>query len=124
MKVLIVDDDPLIGQLYGHYLRKQGCDVLVADDGLEGIKCLTDHPDITKIIMDAYMPNMDSFGFLKHIQNDPVFSVKHPEIFFMTVWDIEHIKSRLKMEGIDESKVKKYYQKPVDMKELMTALSQ
>lgn len=122
MKVLIVDDDPLIGHLYGHYLRKQGCEVLRADDGLQGLQYLSDHPDITKILLDAYMPKMDSFGFLKHIQNDPLLSVMNLEIFFITVWDIEHIKSRLKMEGVDQSKVKQFYQKPVDMKELLIAL--
>ena len=57
-KVLCVDDDPCLLQLYQEDLSEEGYEVIVAKDGREGLlKFEEEHPDV--VTMDIRMPGMD-----------------------------------------------------------------
>lgn len=64
IKILVVDDSAT-DRLIIKNMLKDYC-VLTACDGLEAMDILHEHDDISIIILDLKMPNMDGFRYLKH----------------------------------------------------------
>lgn len=63
-KVLIIDDDQFISDMYVLKLREAGFDADAASDGAGGLeKIKADSPDI--VLLDIVLPNMDGFEILK-----------------------------------------------------------
>ena len=62
-KVLLVEDDDLLRELYDLKLHQEGFDVVTATNGLEGLnEALSFKPDI--ILLDMMMPTMTGLEFL------------------------------------------------------------
>ncbi len=62
-KVLIVDDEENVRELYKAELIDEGYEVLLASNGKEAIQCIQkDVPDI--VVMDIRMPEMDGIEAL------------------------------------------------------------
>jgi DNA-binding response OmpR family regulator len=65
-RVLVVDDEPLIRQLYAEVLRELGYDVNEAEDGRAAWKALqTVRYDL--LITDSQMPNMTGVELIKRV---------------------------------------------------------
>lgn len=61
--ILIIDDSMVTTQVLDIALRKEGYEVLVAGDGIEGLKlAISHHPDL--IVCDLFMPRMDGYAFM------------------------------------------------------------
>lgn len=58
VKVLVVDDEQDIRNLLNIYLRKLGCEVLMAADGLEAVETAKADNTIDLIVMDIMMPKL------------------------------------------------------------------
>src|SRR6266496_63901 len=59
-RVLIVDDDPEFAQLIEFNLTRQGCDILVAHEGLQALRVArTELPDV--ILLDVMLPDIEGF---------------------------------------------------------------
>lgn len=72
-KVLIIEDDSYILDMYKIKLKASGFEVITANDGMEGLEILKkERPDI--ILLDVIMPKMDGFSVLKEIKNRPELS--------------------------------------------------
>lgn len=57
MKILIVDDEPLVRMSLSRAFKKRGHEVLLAEDGLEGEKVWTEsQPEI--VVLDVLMPGL------------------------------------------------------------------
>lgn len=68
-KILLVEDDTFILEMYATKLLNFGYDVLTATDGEEALKIIKDkHPDF--ILLDLVLPSMDGFDVLKTIKKD------------------------------------------------------
>lgn len=68
-KILLVEDDTFILEMYATKLLNFGYDVLTATDGEEALKIIKDkHPDF--ILLDLVLPSMDGFDILKVIKKD------------------------------------------------------
>jgi CheY-like chemotaxis protein len=64
-KILIVEDEIILQDVYKILLSSQGYEVFTANNGAEGIKQLKDtHPDM--VLLDLFMPVMDGKDFLKN----------------------------------------------------------
>jgi DNA-binding response OmpR family regulator len=62
-KVLIIDDEPQIGKIFGLKLRIAGFDVLTTTSGADGIEMIrNDKPDI--VLLDILMPGVTGFDVL------------------------------------------------------------
>lgn len=69
-KVLIVDDDAYLRDLYEEVLKGEGYDVSTAVDGEDGAAKLQQGGyDIT--LLDVMMPKLDGLGVLKKLKETP-----------------------------------------------------
>ncbi len=62
-RILLVDDDAALRQMYTLILSKAGFEVVTADDGVQGLaKAREGGFDL--ILLDLMMPNLDGVGFM------------------------------------------------------------
>ena len=67
--VLVVEDEPLIRGMADAMLRDMGFDVLLAENGAEGVELFRKNSDrIRLVLMDVIMPEMDGMAALKAIR--------------------------------------------------------
>ena len=62
-RILIVEDDHDIAQIARMILQKEGYEVSLAADGLEGLELVSENPPHL-IITDVMMPDMDGLQFI------------------------------------------------------------
>ncbi len=67
-KILVVDDESRIRKLIKDYLRRGGYEVIEASDGEEALEIFYKTKDISLIILDVMMPNLDGWEVLKEIR--------------------------------------------------------
>jgi len=114
LKIMIVEDDPLIRQLYETILKKKGYDVVaVASDGEQAVTMyqdLNDKPDL--IILDFRMPKMNGLQVSREILAENATT----EILMISgdpTFDRKAVISR----GIN------FMQKPVEISEIIKEIS-
>ena len=70
-KILLVEDDESLRQMYSLILKKEGFSVDTGDDGVQGLsKARQGGYDL--ILLDLMMPNLDGIGFLKGLKEEQV----------------------------------------------------
>lgn len=68
-KILVVEDEHMLAEMYATKFTMEGFSVVKAFDGEEGLKeAKSGHPDI--ILLDIIMPKLDGFTVLKEIRKD------------------------------------------------------
>ncbi len=106
-KILVVDDDPNIGELLRIYFENEGYEVKTAADGAEGVSFFKMYePDL--VLLDVMLPKKDGWQVLREIRevsSKPVIMVTAKGDVFDKVLGLEL--------GADDFVVK-----PFDMKEL------
>lgn len=69
-KILIIEDDPFLNEIYSAKFSQSGFQIEVAIDGKKGLeKVKANQPDL--ILLDIVLPKMDGFQVLKRIKEDP-----------------------------------------------------
>ncbi len=69
-KILIIEDDTFISDMYRMKLESEGFNVRIAEDGKKGLEEVNrEKPDL--VLLDVVMPRMDGFGVLQTIKEDP-----------------------------------------------------
>lgn len=107
--VLMVDDNLAMMGMYVDYLRSNGCDVHVADDGLTALNLLGElRPDA--ILIDIQMPGMDGLDVIRRIRGwrDPAIAAT--PIVALTALAMPGDRERCLDAGADE-----YLAKPISM---------
>ena len=66
-RILVVDDDKNICELVRLYLKKDGYDVLVANDGHTALKAFRENK-LSAIVLDIMLPGIDGIDVLKEIR--------------------------------------------------------
>ncbi len=110
-KILVVDDDNILRKIVVHNLKKSNFEVVEATNGKEGLEKFKEfEPDL--IILDALMPVMSGYDFLKVVKGDKNY--KHLKILMLSANAMEDEK-KLGIElGAD------YYEtKPFEVKEFI-----
>ena len=67
-KILIVEDDPNLGQILTEYLGMKGYETTLCADGLEGLHTYQQSAGFDMCILDLMMPKMDGFSLAKEIR--------------------------------------------------------
>ena len=72
--VLVVEDDPAVARLIRLYLVRAGYEVLVAEDGAEGLSlALEKRPSL--VVLDLNLPGMDGIEVCKRLRADSDVSI-------------------------------------------------
>ena len=94
-KILIVEDDFFIRDLYEIQARKTGYEVVTATDGEEALaKVKEELPNL--VILDIMLPKMDGIEMAKKIKEK---GIKSQMIFLTNLNDAEHISEALSTAG-------------------------
>ena len=68
-KILLVEDDPTLLEMYTIKAKEDGLNFLKAKDGLDGLELAKKElPDV--ILLDIMMPKMDGFAVLTELKKD------------------------------------------------------
>ncbi|MER7285490.1 HAMP domain-containing protein [Streptomyces lydicus] len=73
-RLLIVDDDIRNVFALTHVLGRVGIRVKYAENGREGLEVLDRTPDVSLVLMDIMMPEMDGYEMIKAIRQTPRFA--------------------------------------------------
>jgi len=68
--ILLIEDDPFLVKMYKEKFELEGFNILVAEDGLEGLKKATEE-EIDLIILDILIPKLSGIDLLTKLRNDP-----------------------------------------------------
>lgn len=91
MKILIVEDNTSILEVYSQFLTDSGFEVIKAVDGAEAKSKITQEPwEI--LLLDIMLPRMDGLSLLKELKANPEFSSR-PVIVISNIDDKELQKS-------------------------------
>ncbi len=116
-KILIVEDNRINQTVVSDMLLQLGCQIKVAENGLQALKILKTHP-FDLILMDCYMPEMDGFTATQHLRTQEQKSGSHLPIIALTANAMSEDKQRCLNAGMDD-----YLSKPVKIKELYQMLA-
>src|SRR5262249_33590632 len=109
-KVLAIDDDPEFAELLRYQLELQGCEVLVASNGVEALYLARSHlPDV--ILLDLMLPDLDGLSVCQILQAQP--STHSIPVFIVSALDEPWGGRR----GC-KARFSKYFKKPVDLRAL------
>ena len=61
VKILVVDDESRMRKLVKDFLVKKGYIVIEAEDGAKAVDLFFTNKDISLVILDVMMPNMDGW---------------------------------------------------------------
>lgn len=102
-KILIVEDDPSIIQMYSMKFKESGYEVLQAGTGVEGLELAKkENPSI--ILLDIIIPQFDGFAVLEKLRDDA--NTKNIPVILLTNLSQDTDKERGKKLGAKEYLVK------------------
>ena len=103
--VLVVEDSRFFRERLAEFSRDAGYEVLLAEDGIEGLETLGAHAsEIDLIITDIEMPRLDGFEFTRRLRADGRF--KHIPVIAVTSMMGEEAEQRGRQVGITEYLIK------------------
>ena len=82
-KILLVEDNLELRNLYEIFLKQHGYDVATAADGDQGLEAAKEYkPDL--IFLDVMMPKKNGFEVLKILRHDPSYGCTKTKIVILT----------------------------------------
>lgn len=113
--ILVIDDEELVRKTAGRILEKCGYEVILAEDGEEGVRLFKEHhAKIRVVVLDMAMPKMSGKeAFIKMKEVDPEAKVIL----------VSGFRQDKRVEEVLELGVKKFLQKPYTMGKLSWAIN-
>ena len=99
VRVLFIEDDPTVAQMYKLKLELDGYQVTMAKDGEEGLQLASDvKPDI--IFLDIRLPKMDGFAVLERLRGNE--QTRHiPVVILSNYGERELVERGLKLGALE-----------------------
>lgn len=114
LKVMIIDDSKTIRRTAEALLKKEGCEVITAEDGFEALAKIIEHkPDI--IFVDVMMPRLDGYQTCTLIKNNKSF--RDTPVIMLSSKDSIFDKARGRIAGSEQ-----YVTKPFTREDLVSAI--
>jgi CheY-like chemotaxis protein len=111
-RVLVIDDDPAVGEVLGEFLRTNGYSTRLAVDGVGGLAAvLEDPPDV--VLLDIEMPGLNGVAALNAIRA----MTSDPKVIMVSGTVDETLARRALAEGAFD-----YVTKPIDFARLTQSL--
>jgi CheY-like chemotaxis protein/HAMP domain-containing protein len=114
-KILIVDDDVRNVFALTSVLESHGMEVLYAENGMDGVELLRNHPEVDLVLMDIMMPGMDGYEAMRVIRSDDSF--KQLPIISLTAKAMKGDREKSIASGASD-----YITKPVDTDQLLSLM--
>lgn len=114
LKVMVIDDSKTIRRTAETLLKKEGCEVITANDGFEALSKIADHnPNI--IFVDIMMPRLDGYQTCALIKHNQKFS--NTPVIMLSSKDGLFDRARGRIVGSEQ-----YLTKPFTKEELLGAI--
>lgn len=98
-RILIIEDDSFISDMYKIKLESEGFDVEAAPDGIRGLEAVgKERPDL--ILLDIVMPKMDGFTVMQNLKENPETS-DIPVIMLTNLGQKDSVEKGLKLGAKD-----------------------
>ena len=110
-RILVIEDDPSSARLVGYALEREGYQVEIAVNGVEGLrKVQEEEPDL--VILDVMLPGLDGFELCHRLRAEP--RTDHVPILMLSAKAQEIDRSTGLRAGANE-----YLVKPADPAEIL-----
>jgi phosphoserine phosphatase RsbU/P len=119
IKMLVVDDEPdlesLIRQKFRKQIKESEYQFVFAQNGIEALAKIEDHPDISVILSDINMPEMDGLTLLQKLEglNNPALKA----VIVSAYGDMENIRTAMNRGAFD------FITKPIDFTDLEVTIN-
>ncbi|WP_339448798.1 response regulator transcription factor [Pseudomonas sp. EA_5y_Pfl2_R50] len=113
VKVLVVDDQPLVVEELCEFLESNGYRCVPCESSVEAIERFCEDTDICLVLSDLHMPDMDGIQLIQELQR---LAGKH------RVFEAIMLTGRADKQDVIKALragIADYYQKPVDLEELL-----
>lgn len=120
-KILLVEDDAFISDIYQTKLRAENFDVSSAENGMEALKLVEGGlvPDL--ILLDILMPYLDGLGFLKKLREKEEWK-QIPVILLTNLFQKEQVEEGLEL-GASDYLIKSHFTPSEVMQKINLVLS-
>jgi two-component system alkaline phosphatase synthesis response regulator PhoP len=113
-RVLVIDDETVVGTILRYALQIEGHETVVAGDGTSGIEMAhSEHPDL--IVLDLMMPDVTGYEVLEILRDDE--RTKELPIVVLTAVTMQRERDRCMSKGADAVMIK-----PFDPREVARAV--
>jgi CheY-like chemotaxis protein len=118
--ILVIDDDPDVGEFIVSRLRKCNADAILANNGARGFQiAVREKPSL--IISDCFMPDADINFLLSRLRSTP--GVAKTPVFALTARKMDRVTEETLIKGfLGQRGVERIFKKPPEIKELFTAV--
>jgi CheY-like chemotaxis protein len=114
-KVLLVDDDMRNVFSLTSVLAEKNMVIIEAENGREALARLAEHPDVSIVLMDIMMPEMDGYAAMREIRKDPRYA--RMPIVAMTAKALKGDQEKCMAAGASD-----YIAKPIDVDKLLSLI--
>jgi len=115
-KALVVDDDPRNLYAMRVLLERYKMEVLQADNGLDALELIAQHPGVAIVLMDIMMPGMDGFETIRRIRTE--LNRSELPVIAVTAKAFPEDRERCIQAGASD-----YLAKPIDESRLITLIA-
>ena len=110
-RILVVDDDPVIRDMYRRFFERAGYQVLTADNAEEGLVVMQDAP-AGVLFLDLNLPGMNGIELCRQIRKNWPMSIPYAVTGYASSYDMVDCRDA----GFED-----YFIKPVKLSELHKA---
>ncbi|WP_263833472.1 response regulator transcription factor [Sulfurospirillum oryzae] len=112
MKILLLEDDPILSEIIEEFLVEHGLHVKLFYDGKTALDAIFEHK-FDLLLLDINVPSLNGFELLKEIKNARITT---PVIFITSLDQINDVKKGFALGAED------YLKKPFDLEELLVRI--
>ncbi len=112
MKILLLEDDPILSEIIEEFLVEHGLHVKLFYDGKTALDAIFEHK-FDLLLLDINVPSLNGFELLKEIKNARITT---PVIFITSLDQISDVKKGFALGAED------YLKKPFDLEELLVRI--
>jgi DNA-binding response OmpR family regulator len=114
-RILVADDDPVIRHLVTSIVKKEGHEVVTADDGREAYRILQGDADFGAAIFDMMMPHLEGIDVIRYMRTEKRL-MRIPVIMITSERDLKLMKDSF------EAGATVFLSKPFTPQQLQTSL--
>jgi CheY-like chemotaxis protein len=85
--ILLVDDDHDTSDILRFFLEREGYEVMLAREGGEALRLMTEHGEPDLILLDLSMPGLSGWGVMDALARHPRW-VGTPVVVLTASWDV------------------------------------